>query len=136
MLTKKSVNDLAYKIVGCAIEVHKHLGPGLLESIYEECMLYELEKRGLQAKSQLLVPVFYDGVQVKIPLKLDLIVNDTVIVELKAVDQIASVHKAQLMTYLKLTKKPKGLIINFNTDNITKSAIPLVNEYFAALPEY
>ncbi len=135
MLTQKHINDLAYKIVGCAIEVHKELGPGLLESVYEKCLKRELELRGFSVQSQLKVDVNYKGINIDSELRLDLLVEDLVVVELKAVEVMHPLFTAQLLTYLKLLNKPKGLLINFNTDNITKSLIPIVTDEFAKLPK-
>lgn len=135
MLTQKQINDLAYKIVGCAIEVHKELGPGLLESVYEKCLKRELELNGFSVQSQLKVDVNYKGINIDSELRLDLLVEDLVVVELKAVDVMPPLFTAQLLTYLKLLNKPKGLLINFNTDNITKSLIPIVTDEFAKLPK-
>lgn len=134
-LTKKQVTELSYKIVGCAIAVHKELGPGLLESVYEDCLKYELEEHGFDVKQQVKVPVKYKAINMDVDLRLDLLVNDTVIVELKAIENILPVHEAQLLTYMKLLKKPQGLLINFYTDNITKTMKPFVNEYFSELDE-
>ena len=134
-MTKKEVTQLSYEIVGCAIKVHKELGPGLLESVYEKCLKYELEKNGFIVHQQLLVPVIYDELEMEIILKVDLLVNDTIVVELKAVENILPVHEAQLLTYMKLLQKPQGLLINFYTDNITRSKKPFVNEYFSQLPD-
>ena len=133
MSTQKYVNDIAYTIVGCAIEVHKHLGPGLLESIYEECLIEEIINSGLFPKRQVSVPVSYKGKELATPLRLDLIVNDLVIVEIKSVEILLPVFKAQLLTYLKLSGKPKGLLINFNCENITQQLIPLVTDEFARM---
>ena len=133
--TKKQVTDLSYKITGCAINVHKELGPGLLESVYEDCLKYELELQGFLVKQQVKVPVHYKGISMDIDLRLDLLVNDTVIVELKAIEHILPVHEAQLLTYMKLLKKPQGLLINFYTDNITKTMKPFVNEHFRMLED-
>ena len=134
-MTKKEVTDLSYKIVGCAINVHKELGPGLLESVYEKCLKYELELQGYKVIQQLKVPVNYKGISLDVDLRLDLLVEDTIIVELKAIENILPVHEAQLLTYMKLLKKPQGLLINFYTDNITKSMKPFVNEIFNKLPD-
>lgn len=134
-MTKKEITQLSYDITGCAIKVHKELGPGLLESVYEKCMKYELEKRSFQVKQQVAVPIIYDNLYLETDLRLDLLVNDCIIVELKAVEHVLPVHEAQLITYMKILKKPQGLLINFFTDNITKSLKPFVNEYFRALPE-
>ena len=133
MLTQKYVNDLAYKIVGCAIEVHRHLGPGLLESVYHACLIDELEQGGLFVRKQVHLPVHYNGKDLGDTLKLDLLVNDVVIVELKAVELMIPLYKAQLLSYLKLTGLPKGLLINFNCETITKQLVPLVTEAFSAL---
>ncbi|OQY71111.1 MAG: GxxExxY protein [Ignavibacteriales bacterium UTCHB2] len=133
-MTQKIVNDLAYKIVGCAIEVHKQLGPGLLENIYERCLKYELELNGLKVKTQIPVEVIYKGKKIDSDLRLDLLVEDLIIVELKAVETVIPLFQAQLITYLKLLKKPKGLLINFNCEIITKSLIPIVTNEFSKLP--
>jgi GxxExxY protein len=133
--TQKYINDLTYKIVGCAIEVHKHLGPGLLESVYEKCLIQELKDQGLFVKSQVFVPIYYKNTLLGNDLKLDILVNDLIIIELKAVETMIPVFKAQLLSYLKLTEKPKGLLINFHTENITNQLVPLVTEEFAKLPK-
>ncbi|SDL09001.1 GxxExxY protein [Catalinimonas alkaloidigena] len=133
-LTQQSVNQLAFDVVGCAIEVHKHLGPGLLESVYELCMLEELSRRHLSYNSQVQVPVQYKGRELGGALRLDIVVEETVIVELKAVETIIPLYKAQLLSYLKLTGMPKGLLINFHAENITKSLVPLVTDAFSSLP--
>ncbi|KUY26176.1 GxxExxY protein [Elizabethkingia ursingii] len=135
MLTKKNITTLSYDILGCAIKVHKNLGPGLLESIYEKCLKYELEKNGYEVKQQIIASIIYDDLYFGTELRLDLLVNDLICIELKTVDEIKPVHQAQLLSYMKILQKPQGLLINFYTDNITKSAIPMVNEYFTALPD-
>jgi GxxExxY protein len=135
MLTQKYINNLAYKIVGCAIEVHKNLGPGLLESIYETCLIEELSVVGLVVKSQLFVPIKYKNKDLGGTLKLDLLVNDLIIIELKAVDLMIPLFKAQLLSYLKLTGKPKGLLINFHCENIVEQMVPLVTDEFSKLPK-
>lgn len=135
-MTKKEVTQRSYEIVGLAIKVHRELGPGLLESIYEKCLKYELQKNGYHVTQQLVVPVLYDGNEISSELTLDLMVNEIVIVELKAVENTLPVHEAQLLTYMKLLKKPQGLLINFYTDNLTRSLKPLVNEYFRELPDW
>ncbi|MBS1744642.1 MAG: GxxExxY protein [Bacteroidetes bacterium] len=133
--TKKQVTQLSYAIIGLAIKVHKILGPGLLESVYEKCLLYELQKAGHEVKQQLIVPVVYEEMIFDTDLRLDLLVDEIVIVELKAIETVPPVHEAKLLTYMKLLKKPQGLMINFFTDNITKSMKPFVNEYFRHLPD-
>ncbi len=134
-MTKKDVTQLSYEIIGCAIKVHKTLGPGLLESVYEKCLTHELIMNGYQVQQQVKVPVIYGDIIIDTELRLDLIVNECVVVELKAIENILPVHEAQLLTYMKLLEKPQGLLINFYTDNISKSMKPFVNEYFEALPE-
>ncbi|MDN4029882.1 MULTISPECIES: GxxExxY protein [Chryseobacterium] len=133
-MTKKEITQLSYEITGFAIKVHKTLGPGLLESIYEECLKIELIKNGYDVKQQLYTTINYEGVDIKTKLVVDLLVNDTIVVELKAIEEILPIHEAQLLTYMKVLKKPQGLLINFFTDNITKSLKPFINEYFKELP--
>jgi GxxExxY protein len=134
-MTKKEVTQLSYEIIGFAIKVHKELGPGLLESIYEECLKYELESNGYDVKQQLTVKINYYDLETKSDLKIDLLVNDCVVVELKVVENILPIHEAQLLSYMKLLRRPQGLLINFKTTNITKSTKPFVNDYFAMLKD-
>jgi GxxExxY protein len=108
-------DPLTGAIIGAAIEVQKALGPGLLESIYEECLSVELTDRGLTVKRQLLVPISYKGRTFECGFRLDLLVEDTVIVELKAIEKVLPVHEAQLLSHMKLLKKRVGLLINFNS---------------------
>ena len=108
------MNGLTEKIIGAAIEVHRAIGPGLFEAIYEECLCHELSLRGLNFERQLLVPVVYKGVRLESKYRLDVLVQDTVILELKTIERILPIHEAQLLTYLRLLAKPVGLIINFN----------------------
>jgi len=135
IITQKYINDISYKIVGCAIEVHKELGPGLLESIYQTCLIEELKAVKFEVKSQVPIDINYKGKKLDSTLRLDLLVNDFVIVELKAVEQMISLYTAQLLTYLRLTQKPKGLLINFNCENITRQLVPLVTDEFSKLPK-
>lgn len=135
-MTKKEVTQLSYKITGFAIKVHKALGPGLLESIYEECLKIELIKNGYDVKQQLYFPINYEGVEIETKLVVDLLVNNCIIIELKAVEEVLlPIHEAQLLTYMKVLKKPQGLLINFFTNNITKFLKPFINEYFKELPD-
>lgn len=134
MITQKYINALAYKVMTCAIEVHKHLGPGLLESIYHACLVHELELQGFHAKEQAPVPIIYKGVETKDPLRLDILVNDLIIIEVKSVENLLPVHQAQIISYLKLSKKPKGLLINFNSVRLVEGSKPFVDEVFASLP--
>jgi GxxExxY protein len=106
---------LTERIIGCAIEVHRWLGPGLLESVYRECLIIELRERALEVESERKVPIDYKGHRVRGPLEVDLLVEQQVIVELKAVDCLHAVHLAQVITYLKLTQCPAGLLMNFNS---------------------
>lgn len=107
-------NFITNKIIGCAIEVHRNLGPGLLESAYEECLFYELVRNELNVKRQLTLPLVYKDVKLDAGYRIDLLVENKVIVEIKSVDAIAEIHKAQLMTYMKLANIKLGLLINFN----------------------
>jgi GxxExxY protein len=135
-MTKKQVTQLSYEITGCAITVHRAIGPGLLESVYQKCLTHELIKRGYMVAQQLAVPVHYDDLIIDTELRLDLLVNETVVVELKAIENVLPVHEAQVLTYMKLLEKPQGLLINFFVENIAKALKPFVNEYFKALPDY
>lgn len=131
--TKASVTNLSYEITSCAIKVHKALGLGLLESVYEKCLFFELEKSGFIVQHQIPITINYEGNLIDSELKLDLLVEDTIIVELKTVQELLPVHSAQLMSYMKLLKKPQGLLFNFYCENITKSMKPFINEYFDKL---
>jgi GxxExxY protein len=113
-------------IIGAAIEVHRHLGPGLLESAYEECLCHELHLRGLEFKRQVELPVLYKGLKLDCGYKIDLVVQDTVILELKVVEKLHPIHQAQLLTYMRMTGKPVGLLINFNVPLLTQGIIRMV----------
>jgi GxxExxY protein len=115
---KMETNQITEKIIGCAIEVHKNLGPGLLESAYEECLYYELNNLGLNVKKQLALPVVYKDVKLDAGYRIDLLIENKVIVEIKSVEAIAEIHKAQLMTYMKLANIKIGLLINFNVSRL------------------
>ncbi len=108
------LNGISKKIIGCAIEVHKELGAGLLESVYETCLILELEKQGLHVESQVDIPLYYKGQLTDKKFRIDLLVENEVIVELKSVNEVLPIYEAQLLTYLKLANKHLGLIINFN----------------------
>ena len=134
--TRKYLNELTYEIIGCAIEVHKQLGPGLLESVYEKCFLRELAIKGIDYNSQMSVPIQYKGLLLDAELRYDVMAENTLLIELKAIDGLLPVHEAILLTYMRLLEKPKGILINFNCTNIFKNGQKtLVNELFAALPE-
>jgi GxxExxY protein len=113
--------------------VHKYFGPGLLESVYEECLINELRHSGLDVKPQLEIPLEYKGKRLNSNLRIDVLVNDLIVIEIKAVEKVLPVHKAQLLSYLKLTNKPKGLLINFNCETIVNDLVPLVTEEFSKL---
>jgi len=122
-------NEIAKKIVDAAYHIHRKLGPGLLESVYETVLAHELEKRGLSAKRQVPVPILYEGISFNEGFRADLIVNEKVIVELKSVETIAPVHKKQLLTYLRLADKKLGLLINFGSALIRQGIIPVANGF-------
>jgi len=136
ILTQKYLNDLTRTIIGSAIEVHRELGPGLLESVYEKCLRYLLQQKGLSTVSQTRVPIAFRGIYLETELRLDLLVNECIILEIKAVEYLLPVHQAQLLTYLKLLEKPKGILINFNCMNIFKEGQKtMVTDLFAHLPK-
>lgn len=133
MITQKLVQKIAFDVMACAIEVHKYIGPGLLESIYQSCLIHELKLQGFSPKTQVEVPIIYKGVQTKDPLRLDILVNDLIIIEVKSVEILLPIHYAQTIAYLKLSRKPKALLINFNSVNLTQSSKPFVDAVFAGL---
>lgn len=135
-ITKKYLDELTYKVIGCAIEVHKHLGPGLLESVYEKCFLRELSLQGLEFKCQLWVPLQYKGLELDTELRLDVLVEDILCVELKAQEGLLPIHEAILLSYMQMLQKPKGILINFHSLNIFKEGQKtLVNSLFSLLPD-
>jgi GxxExxY protein len=127
-------SQLTDKIIGAAIEVHRTLGPGLLESAYEECLCYELSQMGLAFQRQLELPVHYKSVDLDCGYRLDLVVEGLVVLELKSVSELLPVHSAQLLTYLKLSGKPIGLLINFNVPVLKKGLKRIVNHYAEPAP--
>ena len=126
-MDQKSENDISYLIRGAIFKVYNELGPGLLESVYEAVLLFELRKQGLDVKSQVALPVYYEDNKLEIGFRLDLLVNDKVIIEIKSVENIADVHHKQVLTYLKLSNLKLGILVNFNVDNITKGVFRKVN---------
>jgi len=120
-------NDLSYLIRGAAFKVHTALGPGLLESVYEVALSHELKKIGLEVKNQVGIPFVYAQIRFDIGFRLDIIVNDKVIIEIKSVDTLKDVHHKQLLTYLKLTNKKLGLLINFNIVSLKYGIVRIVN---------
>ena len=121
------LNELSRKIIGAAIAVHRELGPGLLESAYEACLEYELLQMGIRVERQVPQPVIYKGVRLECGYRLDLLVENLVIVELKTVGQLAPIHDAQLLTYLKLRRLWLGMLINFNVPVLKQGIKRLVN---------
>lgn len=135
MITQTYIDQLTYKIIGCAIEVHKELGPGLLESIYERCLIHELLLNGFEVKNQMTIPLFYKGIDMDCNLRFDILVNDLVVVELKSVVMMHPIFEAVLLTYMKLLLKPKGILFNFNCKNLFhEGQKTFVNEFYAKLP--
>lgn len=126
-MTEKFENKISYNIRGAIFKVYNELGPGLLESVYESALIYELKKNGYNVKSQVALPFYYDEIKFDQGFRLDILVNDLVIIEIKSVEAIADVHYKQLLTYLKLSKKKLGLLVNFNTDSISSSIKRVVN---------
>ena len=121
------LNEITYKVRGSIFKVYSELGPGLLESIYEAALMYQLKKDGLKAENQVKVDVIYDGNKLPIEFRLDIIVEDQVIVELKSVESLLPIHHKQLLSYLKLTNKKVGLLVNFNTDDILEDIVRIIN---------
>ncbi len=135
-MTKTYLKDLIYQVNGCAIEVHKHLGPGLLESVYHSCLKKELIIRGINFQTELTIPVNYKGLEVEAGLRCDLFIEKSLVVELKAIEKVLPIHEAQLLTYMKLLEVPIGLIINFNVTHIFKEGQKsYVNELYRYLEE-
>jgi GxxExxY protein len=121
-------NELSYKIIGVALRLHSSLGPGLLESIYERAMEHDLRKEGLEVKRQLPVSFEYDGISMDAGYRIDLLINDKVVIEMKSVEDLAPVHFAQTLTYLKLASKKLGLLINFNVPSLKHDIHRIVNK--------
>ncbi len=135
-LTKKYLNELTYEIIGAAIEVHKYLGPGLLESVYQKCLAKEFALKGIRYSSEHCVEVEYKGLDINTQLRSDFLVEEAIVVELKSVQAMLPIFDAQLLTYMKLLEKPKGILLNFNVVNIFKEGQKtFVNELFRTLNE-
>jgi GxxExxY protein len=124
------VNDLTYKIRGCIFKVYNTLGPGLLESVYEAALMHEFKKKGIMAQSQVTLPVWYDDVILELGFRIDILVEDTVIIELKSVEEFSKVHYKQLLTYLKLANREIGILVNFNSDDINENTKRIINNYY------
>ena len=135
-LTQRQLNHLTYEIIGAAIDVHKQLGPGLLEQVYEVCLIHELQRRQLNVCHKQQVPILYKGCKLETLLRLDILVEDCIVVEIKSVEKMQPVFEAQLLTYMNLLEKPKGILLNFYCTNIFREGQKtLVNEVFRALPK-
>jgi GxxExxY protein len=135
-LTKKFIDDLSYRVIGCAIEVHKRLKAGLLESVYEKCFVHELGLNGLKWEAQRNVPLNYKGIYLDAELRYDVLIEDILVVEIKAIEAILPVDESQVLTYMRLLERPKGIILNFNCVNIFKQGQKtLVNEIYSELPK-
>jgi GxxExxY protein len=126
---RRSSNRLSEAVIGAAIQVHRQLGLGLLESAYEACLVWELRQRGLAVATQVPLPIIYGEVRLSIGYRLDLVVEDTLIVEIKAVDAVLPVHKAQLLSYLRLSGKTLGLLLNFNVTRLKDGLTRVVNQF-------
>lgn len=136
MITQSYLTDLTYKINGACIEVHKILGPGLLESVYHQCLKEELSIRNIEFKSQFKVPVVYKEKLVDCVFFCDFLVEDLIVIELKSVVQLAEIHRSQLINYINLLKMPKGILINFNVKNLYYDGQEtFVNKYYEMLPK-
>ena len=135
MITQKYLDDLTYEIIGSAIEVHKFMGRGLLENVYQKCLVEELIHRKINFSTEMRIPVIYKDKEIEIDFRCDLFVENCLVVELKSVSEIHPSHEAQLLNYMKLLKSPKGILINFNCYNIfNEGQKTFVNEYFRNLP--
>jgi GxxExxY protein len=136
IITKNYLKDLTYQINGAAIEVHKELGPGLLESVYHKCLKKELLLRRIPFESEFLVPINFKGIKIETELRCDLLIEKCIVIELKAIESLAPIHQAQILTYMKLLKVPKGILYNFHCVNLfSEGQKTFVNEYFKNLSE-
>ena len=127
--SSSSLNSITGQIISLAIKVHRLMGPGLLESVYLTCLCYELKKADLMVEREKMVPLYYEGVKLDQSYRLDLLVQQKIIVEIKAVESITAVHRAQLLSYLKLTGCPVGLLINFNVELLKEGICRMVNNF-------
>ncbi len=134
-ISKKYLDELTYSVIGAVIEVHKIMGQGLLESIYHQCLKEELTHRKINFLTEMSIPVFYKGKALEMGFRCDLFIENCLVVELKSVNQMIPMFEAQLLSYMKLLKAPKGILINFNCENIFKEGQKtFINEYFRYLP--
>lgn len=127
MATREFLNDISHRVIGAGIEVHRQIGPGLLEGVYVECLAAELADSGLAVQREIAVPIHYKGKEVTKPLRLDLLVENSLIVEAKSVDALLPVHSAQVLTYLRMTGHKLGLLLNFNVDVMRQGVKRIVN---------
>ncbi len=135
-MTKKILDRLTYEVIGCAIEVHRTIGPGLLERIYHDCLIHEFNIRGIEFDSNMKIPINYKGINMNADLRCDFFVKKAIVVEIKSVAEILPIYEAQLLTYMKLLKSPKGILINFNSVNIFRDGQKTyVNEIFRDLAD-
>lgn len=136
MITKSYLSDLIYKVNGAAIQIHKILGPGLLESAYQQLMAIEMKDQGINFITEMPIPIYYKNKKIDLEFRCDFFVENCLVVELKAVEKILPVHEAQLLTYLKLLKQPKGLLINFNVSHIySEGQRTFVTDLYKTLPQ-
>ncbi len=129
MQENERLDEISHRIIGAAIEVHRHLGPGLLESAYQSCLTFELKQLGLKVKEQESLPVVYKQVKLDCGYRLDLVVEDEIIVEIKAVEKLLPIHEAQLLSYLRLAKKRVGILMNFHVTVLKNGLKRIVNEF-------
>jgi len=135
--SKKTLDNLSYKIIGAAIEVHKHLGPGLLESVYQKCLAIEFKNQEIIFCQELKVPLEYKGQRIDTEFRCDFLVEELIVVELKSVSELLPIHQAQVINYINLLKVPKGLLINFNVGNLFhQGQKTFVNRYYDALNQF
>ena len=134
MITQSYIDELTYKINGACIEVHKIIGPGLLESVYYKCLEEELKLRNINFKSQLKIPLIYKGKELFCDFFCDFLIEDCIVLELRSVSDLNDIHRAQILNYINLMKKPKGILVNFNVKNImNQGQETFVNDYYRML---
>ncbi|MGA2356807.1 MAG: GxxExxY protein [Terriglobales bacterium] len=129
MRENDSLDEISHRIIGAAIEVHRHLGPGLLESAYQSCLAFELKQLGLKLEEQKPLPVVYKNAKLDCDYRLDFVVEDEIIIEIKAIEKLLPIHDAQLLSYLRLTKKRVGLLMNFHVPVLKNGLKRIVNEF-------
>ena len=128
------LEEISHKILDAAYKVHSAIGPGLFEEVYKVCLRHELNKAGLKVLSEVGIPVIYDGIELEVGYRMDLIVEDSIVLELKSVESLAPIHKAQLLNYLKLAKKEVGLLLNFNTSHLRNGIMRVANPFSSPRP--